>query len=234
MDFALCICFFTIFELSYPNRSYRVLKKSLIILITLTISLSPLFSQKDRRLIQLSGVVRNEYLQPMQFVHILILNKHRGTISDTRGMFSFVVEENDTILFSAVGYKRTGLIIPDTLESFNYPVDILMESDTIEIAEVIILPWKTYEEFKEAFLAVELPDDDLQNAFRNIAMMKAQIHSTDIEPDPDMNYQYHLREQYNQLYTKGQTPYYTIFNPVRWAEFFKYLEEGKFRNPDRR
>jgi hypothetical protein len=183
--------------------------------------------------VQLSGVVRNELLQPLKFVHIVILNKHRGTISDTRGMFSFVVEEHDTIMFSAVGFKSTGLIIPDTLDSFNYPVDIVMETDTIEIAEVIILPWKTYAEFKQAFLAIELPDDDLQKAYKNIALITAQIHNTDIAPDAALNYQYHLREQYNQLYSKGQTPYYTIFNPLRWAEFFKYLEEGKFKNPDR-
>ena len=210
-----------------------MLKKSLVILFVLTLPLLHVFSQKENRLVQLSGVVRNEYLQPMQFVHILILNKYRGTISDTRGMFSFVVEEHDTILFSAVGYKRTGLIIPDTLDSFHFPVDIVMESDTIEIAEVIILPWKTYEEFKKAFLAVELPDDDLQRAYRNLAMINAQIHNTEIDPDPDMNYQYQLREQTNQLYTRGQMPYYTIFNPLNWAKFIKYLEEGKFRNPDR-
>jgi hypothetical protein len=210
-----------------------VLKKNLTILLILTLPLAHLFSQDDKKLVQLSGVVRNEYLQPMQFVHILILNKQRGTISDTRGMFSFVVEEQDTILFSAIGYKRTGLVIPDTLESFHYPVDVIMESDTIEIAEVIILPWKTYEEFKEAFLAVDLPDDDLQRAYRNLALINAQIHNTDIEPDPGMNYQYQMREQYNQLYTRGQMPYYTIFNPLNWAKFIDYLKDGKFRNPDR-
>ena len=209
------------------------MKKILIILCILSIPLIDVFSQEKRQLVQLSGVVRNELLQPLKFVHIVILNKHRGTISDTRGMFSFVVEEHDTIMFSAVGYKHTGLIIPDTLESFNYPVDIVMETDTIEIAEVIILPWKTYAEFKQAFLAIELPDDDLQRAYKNLALITAQIHNTDIAPDAALNYQYHLREQYNQLYTKGQTPYYTIFNPLRWAEFFKYLEEGKFKNPDK-
>ena len=195
--------------------------------------LLPSHGQRDEKLIQLSGVVRNEYLQPMQFVHILILNKRRGTISDTRGMFSFVVQPHDTILFSAVGYKRTGLIIPDTLESFNYPVDVIMETDTIEIREVIILPWKTYQEFKKAFIALELPNDDLKRAFHNLAMIHKQIHNPDAAPDPGLNYQYYLRDQYNAMYTKGQTPYYSIFNPLRWAEFFRYLEEGKFKNPDK-
>jgi hypothetical protein len=209
------------------------LKKHLLILISLSFAVQASHSQDDEKLIQLSGVVRNEYLNPMQFVHILILNKSRGTISDTKGMFSFVVEPNDSILFSAVGYKRTGLVIPDTLDEYHYPVDVIMERDTIEIREVIILPWKTYQEFKQAFISLELPDDDLERAFHNMALIHSQIHNPDAPPDPDVNYQYHLREQYNATYTKGQTPYYSIFNPLNWAKFIEYLKEGKFRNPDR-
>ncbi len=208
-------------------------KKLIIISILIAGILTPTLSQDKEKLIQLSGVVRNEYLQPLQFVHILIMNQHRGTISDTRGMFSFVVHPRDTIMFSAVGYKRTGLIIPDTLTSFNYPVDVIMEGDTLEIREVVILPWKTYAEFKQAFISIELPDDDLKRAYRNLAMIKHQIHNPDAAPDPGLNYKYHLREQYNEMYTVGQTPYYSIFNPMRWAEFFKYLEEGKFKDPNR-
>lgn len=210
------------------------MKKYLLILSTLCVVLSPSHGQVKEKLIQLSGVVRNDYMQPMQFVHILILNKSKGTISDQKGMFSFIVEPHDTILFSAVGFKRTGLIIPDTLESFHYPVDVIMEQDTIEIREVIILPWKTYQEFKQAFISLELPDDDLQRAFHNLALIHSQIHNPDAPPDPDLNYQYHLREQYNEAYTKGQLPYYSIFDPMRWAEFFRYLEERRSRNNNRR
>jgi hypothetical protein len=211
------------------------LKKNLLILITLCVVLIPSSAQRkrDEKLIQLSGVVRNEYLQPLQFVHILIMNKSRGTISDTKGMFSFVVEPYDTIVFSAVGYKRTGIVVPDTLESFHFPVDIIMEGDTIEIREVIILPWKTYQEFKQAFIALELPDDDLERAFHNLALIQQQIHNPDAPPDPDVNYQYHLREQFNARYTQGQTPYYSIFDPLRWAKFFNYLEEGKFKDSNK-
>ncbi|MBL7112649.1 MAG: carboxypeptidase-like regulatory domain-containing protein [Bacteroidales bacterium] len=196
----------------------------------LSISLAGYTQKQD--LIQLSGVIRNELLQPLQFTHILIKNQHRGTISDQKGMFSFIVEPYDTILFSSVGYKRVGLIIPDTLKTFHLELDIYMETDTIMIEEVIILPWKTYEEFKEAFLALELPDNDMNRAYKNIALIKTQIYYSGT-PDPGLNYKYMLQEQYNELYTKGQMPYYSIFNPIRWAEFFKYLEEGKFKNKNR-
>jgi hypothetical protein len=207
--------------------------RSLLIII-ITLLICSLAQSQPEKLIQLSGVIRNEYLQPIQFAHIVIKNKNRGTISDMRGMFSFVVEPKDTVLFTAVGFKRVALVIPDTLTRYHLPVDIYMETDTIWIEEVIILPWKTYEEFREAFLSLELPDNDLKRAYRNIALIKTQMYMTSDIPDPEMNYQYMLKEQYNQLYSKGQIPYYSIFNPLRWVEFFKYIEEGRFKNKNKK
>lgn len=205
-----------------------------LLIIIINLFLCNLAHSQVEKLIQLSGVVRNEYFQPVQFAHIVIHNKNRGTISDLRGMFSFVVEPMDTVLFTAVGYKRVALVIPDTLSRYHLPVDIYMETDTIWIEEVIILPWKTYEEFREAFLALELPDNDLNRAYRNIALIKKQMYYPSDKPDPEMNYQFLLKEQYNQLYTKGQLPYYSIFNPLRWVEFFKYIEEGRFKNKNKK
>jgi hypothetical protein len=207
--------------------------RSLLIII-ISLLICSLAQSQPEKLIQLSGVVKNEYLQPIQFAHIVIKNKNRGTISDMRGMFSFVVEPKDTVLFTAVGFKRVALVIPDTLSRYHLPVDIYMETDTIWIEEVIILPWKTYEEFREAFLSLELPDNDLNRAYRNIALIKTQMYMASNKPDPEMNYQYMLKEQYNQLYSKGQIPYYSIFNPLRWVEFFKYIEEGRFKNKNKK
>jgi hypothetical protein len=204
-----------------------------LLITIISILICNLAHSQREKLIQLSGVVRNEYLQPIQFAHIVILNKNRGTISDLHGMFSFVVEPLDTVSFTAVGFKRVALVIPDTLTRYHLPVDIYMETDTIWIEEVIILPWKTYEEFREAFLSLELPDNDLKRAYRNIALIKTQMYYAPDEPDPEMNYQYMLKEQYNQLYSKGQIPYYSIFNPLRWVEFFKYIEEGRFKNKNK-
>ena len=205
------------------------MRKSLLIIFLGLSTCAVAYGQREK-LIQLSGVVRNEYLQPVQYAHIVILNKNRGTISDMHGMFSFVVEPRDTVTFTAVGFKRVALVIPDTLTRYHLSVDIYMETDTIWIEEVIILPWKTYEEFREAFLSLELPDNDLKRAYRNIALINTQIYYPNEKPNPDLNYQYMLKDQYNQLYSKGQIPYYSIFNPMAWVEFFKYIEEGRFKN----
>jgi hypothetical protein len=188
---------------------------------------------QEERLIQLTGMVRNELLEPQQFVHIILKNKRRGTISDYNGMFSFVVSPLDTVLFSAVGLKTFRLTIPANPARDYYHVEIRMQTDTILIDEVVILPWKTYEEFRDAFINLELPDDDLQRAYKNFSNIMAQI-DMDGAPDPSLNYKYLMNEYYNQLYSQGQLPYYSIFDPMRWKKFIEYLEQGKFRNPDRK
>lgn len=187
---------------------------------------------QDEELVQFSGMVRDLQHRPLPHVNIIILNERRGTTSDRRGMFSFVVRPNDTILFSHMGHKGTMHVIPDSLGGQQYPADIFMVSDTFQLAEVRIYPWKTYQEFKEAFLALELPDDDEQRAYHNIALIKTQIKVNDFGASPNINFREVMKQQYNQLYTAGQYPYYTIFDPMRWARFFESLRRGDFKQDD--
>lgn len=183
----------------------------------------------DNELIQFSGIIRTLQHQPLPHVNIIVLNERRGTTADQRGMFSFVVKRNDTILFTHIGFKPTLHIIPDSLEGHQYPADIFMVGDTFKLAEVRIYPWKTYQEFKEAFIALELPDDDEQRAFQNIALIKTQIKVNQGGPNPTINFREVMKQEYNQLYTAGQYPYYTIFDPMRWAQFFESLKRGDFK-----
>ena len=180
-------------------------------------------------LVQFSGMVRDLQHRPLASVNIIILNERRGTTSDNRGMFSFVVRPNDTILFSHMGHKGTIHTIPDSIGGQQYPADIFLVSDTFQLAEVRIYPWKTYHEFKEAFLALDLRDDDQQRAYHNIALIKTQIKMNDFGPSPNINFREVMKQQYNQLYTAGQYPYYTIFDPMRWAKFFQSLKSGDFK-----
>ena len=188
----------------------------------------------DADLVQFSGIIRDLQHRPLSYVNIINLNDRRGTTSDNRGMFAFVVHPDDTILFSHMGHKGTIHVIPDSLAGQQYPADIFMVSDTFHLAEVRIYPWKTYQEFKEAFLALDLPDDDEQRAYQNIALIKTQIRMNrygDV-PSPTVNFREVMRQEYNQLYTAGQSPYYTIFDPLRWAKFFEALKQGDFKQDD--
>ena len=188
-------------------------------------------SDPEDELVQFSGIVRDLQHRPLTQVHIIILTERRGTTSDNRGMFSFIVHPSDTILFSHMGHKGTIHVIPDSLAGQQYPADIFMVSDTFHLAEVRIYPWKTYQEFKEAFLALDLPDDDNERAYHNIALIKTQIkmNRDGATASPTIAFRDVMRQEYNQLYTAGQSPYYTIFDPMRWAKFFESLKRGDFK-----
>jgi len=218
------------------SGNLKILCKLLLgLVIVMTIALDADCQRKkelDDDLVEFSGLIRDLQHKPLPYVNIIILSDRRGTISDPRGMFSVVVRPSDTILFSHMGHKGTIHIIPDSLGGQQYPADIFMVSDTFHLAEVRIYPWKTYQEFKEAFLALELPDDDHKRAMHNIALIKTQIKMNDAGASPNINFREVMKQQYNQLYTAGQYPYYTIFDPIRWAKFFDAVKRGDFKEDD--
>jgi hypothetical protein len=188
------------------------------------------FSQ-DARLIQFSGVIRNLKSENIPDVNIINIHQKAGTTSNEKGMFSFIVGPSDSILFRAVGYKNTLVIIPDSLELAHYPRDVYMLGDTIHFAELKIFPWKTYDEFRVAFLRLEIQEDDMERAQKNIAIIKAQLNM-DFEPDADLSYRYAMQQQYDKIYYAGQFPSMPIFNPLNWAKFFSAIKNGDFKKDD--
>jgi len=213
------------------------MKKILLLTVCLVIQTEmvkcQLFGKDNKNLVQLTGRLTDELLQPLPYAHILVLNNYRGTITDREGKFSIVTEINDSIMFSTVGFKRRILTIPDTLPGPYYSLDLVLETDTFMIEEVVVYPWKSYEEFKEAFLNLKLPNDDMDNARKNIALLKTQI-ILDETPSARANFQHILDQQYRETFIQGQYPSYQIFNAFAWAEFFKALKRGDFKKYEKK
>lgn len=184
----------------------------------------------DENVIQFSGVVVNaENLDPVSFTNILIKGTRRGTISDYYGYFSFVALMNDTIRFSAIGFKQSDFVIPDTITKNRYSLIHVMDSDTILLAPTVIYPWPTEEDFKKAFLTVDIPDDDLEIARKNLAKAEMKQRAMNMSMDGSMNYQNYIDQQTSKLYYAGQTQPISLLNPFAWAKFIKAWKEGKFK-----
>lgn len=186
-------------------------------------------SGQSRKIVQFSGVVRNLRYEPVPDVHIINMSKKSGVTGNERGIFSFIVEPSDSIIFRSIGYKNTLVVIPDSITVSQYPRDVYMLNDTIHISEVKIFPWKTYEEFKVAFVNLELPDDDEKRAYKNIALIKAQLNM-DFEPDADLSFKTAMRQQYDKLYYAGQYPSIPILNPLNWAKFIEAIKRGDYKS----
>jgi len=181
-------------------------------------------------LVQFSGViVTSDSLVPISFSHIINGTSGFGTISDFYGYFSFVAHKNDTIRFSALGYKDEVFVIPDTITKNRYTLFQVMTTDTIYLSETIIYPWPTKEDFKEAFLNLDIPDDDYQLALRNLEQSELRERSAAMNMDGSENYQNYIDNTISKYYYAGQIQPITILNPFAWAKFIKAWKEGKFK-----
>ena len=187
---------------------------------------------QDEELVQFSGVIRNLKYEPVPNVHVIDINRKSGTTSNEDGLFSMIVKPSDSVLFRSVGYKNTLVVIPDSVSRKHYPRDVYLLNDTIHLAEVKIFPWKTYEEFKVAFINLDLPDDDEQRAYKNIARIKAQLNM-DFEPDADLAFRQTMQQHYDKMYYAGQYPSIPVLNPFNWAKFFSALKNGDFKRKDK-
>lgn len=184
-------------------------------------------------LVQFSGaVVTGDSLRPIPFTHIIDRNTGFGTVSDYYGYFSFVAKKGDTIDFSAVGFKRGMFIIPDTIRNNRYTMFQVMTSDTIYLTETVIYPWPTREQFKEAFLKLNIPDDDLEIARKNLAKQDLMMRAEVMPMDGSMNYRNYIDQQVSKLYYAGQTQPISLLNPFAWAQFFKAWKDGDFKRKD--
>ena len=191
----------------------------------------PLYPQNaNTDLIQFSGVVvSSDSLQPIAFTNVIIENSNRGTISDYYGFFSIVAQKKDTIIFSAVGYKKNKFIIPDTLTVNRYSLIQVMSYDTIMLSETVIYPWPTLEQFKQAFMKVEIPDDDLERAKKNLALSEMKERYMNMPMDGSMNFKNLMDNKTSRLYYAGQYPPNNLLNPIAWAKFIQAWREGKFK-----
>ncbi|MCX6294985.1 MAG: carboxypeptidase-like regulatory domain-containing protein [Bacteroidetes bacterium] len=211
-----------------------------IFLLFLLITFIPVFSSAQKKksawtdgkhdLVQFSGVVvEGDSLKPIPYTSIIVQNGYRGTVSDYFGYYSFVAMEGDTIEFSAIGFNSAFFIIPDTLSDNKYSLIQVLRADTVNLAMAEIYPWPTPSQFKKAFLALSLPEDDIVRADRNMTRADAKERMTGMAMDASLNYKYNMQQYQSKLYYAGQLPPNNLLNPIAWAKFIKAWKNGDFK-----
>lgn len=194
---------------------------------------NPAWQDKNvkNRLVQFSGVVvEGDSLRPVPYASVIVKNTNRGTISDYFGYFSFVAQLMDTIEFTAIGYNSARYIIPDTLTTNNYSLIQVLRTDTVYLKETVVYPWPTKEQFKSAFLALQLPEDDLARAEKNMVRADMKERMIGMANDASFNYLNTMQQYQSKLYYAGQLPPNNLLNPIAWAKFIKAWKNGDFKN----
>jgi signal peptidase I len=188
-----------------------------------------IFGQKDT-LIQFSGlVVTSDSLEAIPNTNIYVKSNLRGTVSNFNGFFSLIVMPGDVIVFSNIGYMNVEYKVPRGMANDRYSIIQLMSRDTIHLDETVIYPWPTPPQFKEAFLSLEIPDDELARAEKNLERDRLREIGEMLPSDANETLDFYSRTEAAKYYHYGQLPPMNIFNPIAWAQFIKAWKEGKFK-----
>lgn len=178
--------------------------------------------------IQFSGVVLDQdSLTPIPFVSILVKGTNRGVVSDFYGFFSMVINPGDELEFYSISHKRRNFKIADTLQNKYYYAIQVLTKDTIQLQTVDVYPWPTKDEFRRAFLALNLSDSDAERADKNLMREELSYLERTQGASASENYKYAMQAYYTKVYTAGQQPSFTLLNPVKWAEFIEAWRSGK-------
>lgn len=179
------------------------------ILLYLLIFFNPLLSQVENTpgsRIVFQGIIRDAVsLAPLPDSQIKV-NRSFVAASDSTGSFSLMINRRDTLEFSLLGYRSAIVLISDTLPGREYMAGIYLNSDTISIGEVIIVP--RLSNLRSTILSPRQPvNQEMENARNNLALAAYQAKVTTGKlGDPSSNYEMIKQQQKTEAFEKGQIP----------------------------
>lgn len=180
----------------------------------------------SKKVIQFTGVVFGaDSTSVVPGTHVYIPKSGRGTTTNPYGFFSLPVLEGDSVLFSAVGYKRAYFIIPKHEKESSLRVIISLQDDITFLEEVEIRPYPTESMFKEALITMELPErKEYANIYQwlNSEMMTQAYHN--LPASPNANHQYYMQQQRQAYINKYSPPQNQLLNPFAWSNFINSLK----------
>jgi hypothetical protein len=185
---------------------------------------SGLYGQSDQQIVQFTGiVVAEDGVTQMPGVHIFMPKSGRGTSTNLYGYFSMPALVGEEVIISSVGYVKLNYLIP---EGKNSRVNVIfkMMVDTTYLENIDITPYLSEKMFKEAILAMELPD---QNKIIGDRLDGAALSSMlgSVPFDASLNARYYFDQQFyyqQDLYGPRSNPF---LNPFNWANFIKSLKK---------
>ncbi len=190
------------------------------------------FSQNDttKSVVKIAGVtVTSDSLKPVPFVNVLIKGNYSGTMGDYSGFYSIIAKAGDTLVFSSMGFRKEEYIIPDTLKNEQYSLIQILKKDTVQLSVTTIKVWPSYEQFKQAFLNIDITNNDLARAKKNLDHDILRDQALNLHLGELGNQKYMLNQETARLYSIGQLPANNLLNPIAWKKLIKAWKDGEFK-----
>ncbi|MCS7004833.1 MAG: carboxypeptidase-like regulatory domain-containing protein [Cytophagales bacterium] len=192
---------------------------------------SELFAQ-SRGNIQLSGIViEGDSAHGISGAHIYEINFRYGTITNQAGFFTILAEIGDTLIISAIGYKKKMFIVPQ-VSQVGLTVLLDMETENYVLPVVEIFPYPNEKIFKQAFLSMGLPDENYLAMQKRLDYKIIQAWAYSAPMNASENYKYFMATQVHSISYRYQVPTLSLTNPFIWRELIRSARRKDVRQKD--
>lgn len=193
------------------------------------------FSQgQDKTVLFQARVVASSNSEFLPLAYIFNPQAGRGALSDNFGQVDMYVFPGDSLVISYIGYKKKYYIVPRDNELVHQVV-IPMEEMTTMLREVKVFPHASEEEFKQAFLAMQLRDEkDRETVRRNLEQSKLNVFALQAGMGASSNFRNFSDMMISSQANKNffNSPVLALTNPFAWMSFIQSVKNGDLKRKD--
>jgi hypothetical protein len=201
--------------------------KKLIGILFLFVSMAAFAQQKEKPIVQFTGVVYNADSTNVIVPYVTITNKNRNTanVANYNGYFSFVAHELDTLKFTSVGYEPITVVIPANVPNKSYTTKIRLKPQINNLPVVRLFPWATTDEFRRDFVSAKIADDDLEIARKNISKSVLFASQNTLARDGHEIQSANANTFHNNI-VNSHSITNPLLNPLAWGTLIKQITDG--------
>ncbi|MFA9198551.1 carboxypeptidase-like regulatory domain-containing protein [Aquirufa sp. KTFRIE-69F] len=212
----------------------RLAVRVLGVLAFCLLSLTAFSQGQDKTVLFQGRVVASSNSEFLPLAYIFNPQAGRGALSDNFGQVDMYVFPGDSLVISYIGYKKKYYIVPRDTELV-HQVIIPMEEMTTMLREVKVFPHSSEEEFKQAFLAMQLRDaQQRDNARNNLEQSKLNVFALQAGMGASSNFRNFSDMMISSQANKSffNSPMLALTNPFAWISFIKSVKNGDLKRKD--
>lgn len=207
-----------------------------IILLFFVVAVFGQTETRSNKLVQFSGIVTEiDSNSVVPYVTITNLSyKEQKYSANYQGYFSFVAHAGDTVVFSAVGFTSKTFVLPNEISDRKYTAMIKLKSEVVYLRAVRVSPWATVEEFTKDFLSLNVADDDMAIAKKNLSPKSIKGMSMTLAPNAQEIGNMNFRNNFDRMMNVNMRQTNPLLNPFAWGKLMQNIFNGdKLRESDR-
>lgn len=208
-----------------------------ILILLFTLFVNTVFAQQNpvsKKLVQFSGIITDvDSNRVVPYVTITNVNTKDQRSANYKGYFSFVAHPGDTLSFSAVGFTKTQIIIPEDLREDKYTSLVRIKTEIVYLPTVQIYPWATTEEFTKDFMSMKVADDDFEIAKKNLSAQSLTGMGQTLSRDAGEISGINWRLNHDRALNQNMVQTNPLLNPFAWGKLMQQIFNGdKTRTAD--